>query len=163
AAAMTKQYLTMFFSHLSRTRSGAARSEQTSAALLPLGSIAISSVAQRWLDRLQSNARGRLEDTKYGVGIPRFALHPVSFGSLAVHQRVFECGVEFRHAPVFSQHLKNNRRGPSKQQYSVHSRHWAKQTPTFHWHNVAISQRCVVHECKINEIGVGGRGIDQRI
>src|SRR5215469_7359566 len=85
AAAITKQYLTMFFSHLSRMRSGAARSEQTSAALLPLGSIAISSVAQRWRDRLQSNARRRLEDTKYGVEIPRFALHPVRPSVLGPH------------------------------------------------------------------------------
>src|SRR5262249_40773195 len=91
AAAITKQYLTMFSSHLSRMRSGAARSEQTSAALLPLGSIAISSVAQRWRDRLQSNARRRLEDTKYGVGIPRFALHPVRPSVLGPHVCMHRC------------------------------------------------------------------------
>src|SRR5262249_42180380 len=81
----------MFFSDLSRMRSGAARSEETSAALLPLGSIAISSVAQRWRDRLQWIERGRLEDTKYGVGFPLFALHPVRPSVLVPHVCMHGC------------------------------------------------------------------------
>ena len=108
----------------------------------------------------------RCRDTAFRVT----ARASVGFGSLAVHQSAFACtGVmsapirEFRHAPVFSQRLKNNRRGPSKQQYSVHSRHRAKQTPTFHWHNVAIAECRVIHECKINEIGTGRHGMDYQI
>jgi calcium/proton exchanger cax len=34
------------------------------------------------------------------------------------------------------------------------------KTPTLHWNNVAISERCVVDERKINEIGIAWYGIN---
>src|SRR6478609_6101588 len=61
------------------------------------------------------------------------------------------------------QNDEDQRRGPADQHEAVQRRHRCKQTPMVERQHVAISERRVVAEGEINEVGSGRRGADRRV